>query len=181
MNHFNPASMKTEKKVQFTTQVSRLSSRVYDHHLPVPDFVVDIVKKEWKAKRLIAMLDSSIEHRCALMPAGDYYYILLNKEIRNKLKASSTDQILVTVKPEEAKYGMEVPLEWQELLDQDPETKKYFELLTPGKKRNLLHIMNKVKSDRLRLEKSIIISEHLKRNKGTLDFKQLRDDFKQGI
>jgi len=170
-----------KKVVEFTSTISRLLSNVYDHHLPVPEFVVELVKKEWKAKRLVVTLNNQVQHRCALIPSGEYYYILLNKEIRKKLEPDASEEILVVLEPDESKYGMEVPAEWQELLNQDPETEKFFEMLTPGKQRNLLHIMNKVKSDQLRLEKSIIISEHLKKNKGKLDFKQLRDDFKSGL
>ena len=66
-----------------------------------------------------------------------------------------------------------MPIELQELLYQDPEGSNYFESLTPGRKRNLIHIVSVVKNTNSRLNKALAIVHHLKEFEGKLDFKIL--------
>ena len=76
---------------------------------------------------------------------------------------------------------MPISEEMKELLEIDPEGEALFHKLTPGKIRSLLHFVNKYKSSDKRIEKSVIILEHLKANNGTLDWKTLHDAFKTGL
>ncbi|HMS67484.1 MAG TPA: YdeI/OmpD-associated family protein, partial [Saprospiraceae bacterium] len=63
----------------------------------------------------------------------------------------------------------------------DDDARVWFEKLTPGNQRNLIRAIMIVKSDQLRAEKSLIMMEHLKRQKGKVDYKLLREDMKSGI
>jgi len=83
----------------------------------------------------------------------------------------------VIITKDNSKYGMTLPEEMAELFVQDPEGSDYFHKLTPGKQRGLLYLVDKVKSPRIRLTKSLIIMEHLKEQQG-LDYKILHQDFK---
>ena len=84
----------------------------------------------------------------------------------------------IVLEKDKSKYGMSVPEEFEELLYQDPEGEAYFEALTPGKKRSLIYIVDKVKSENIRLRKALVILQHLKQNRGALDFRQLNEDLK---
>ena len=80
---------------------------------------------------------------------------------------------------DESKYGIPMPEEMQEALYMDPEADQLFHKLTPGKQRSLLYIIGKPKSSNKRIEKAIVILEHLKTQGGKVDFKQLNIDFKE--
>ena len=116
---------------------------------------------------------------CALMPDGiGQYFININKEHRNKLKVIKGSMVTVSSAEDTSEYGMPMPEEMQELLYQDEEGSRVFELLTPGKKRTLLHLIGKIKSSDIRITKSIKIINYLKSVNGKLDFKELNEALK---
>lgn len=70
-------------------------------------------------------------------------------------------------------YGMPMPDELNEVLAQDYQAYEYFHALTPGKQRNLIYVINKIKSSEIKIRKSLVIADHLIANTGKLDFKML--------
>lgn len=109
--------------------------------------------------------------------AGDYF-VMVNKEIRKKLKIETGDTLSITIKKDASKYGMAVPEAFSELCQQDPEGNDVFHGLTPAKQRTLLHVMGKPKSEQKQLEKVLIVFDYLKSVSGELDFKELNEAFK---
>ncbi len=109
--------------------------------------------------------------------AGDYF-VMVNKEIRKKLKIETGDTLSITIKKDTSKHGMAVPEAFSELCQQDPEGNDVFHGLTPGKQRTLLHVMGKPKSEQKQLEKVLIVFDYLKSVSGELDFKELNEAFK---
>ncbi len=162
----------------FETTLENFNSSLWGHHIVIPidikeKFVID------KDRRVIIKINGSQEIPCAIMPNGDdYFFINVNKENRKKLKIKEGDKVTVEIKKDESKYGMPMPEEFEEILYLDPEVEKYFQQLTPGKQRNLLHLIGKPKGQETRIKKAIVISEHLKTHKGRLDFKILNEEYK---
>lgn len=162
----------------FETTLENFNSNLWGHHIIIPidikeKFVID------KDRRVIIKINGSHEIPCAIMPNGDdYFFINVNKENRKKLKIKEGDKVTVEIKKDESKYGMPMPEEFAEILYLDPEVEKYFQQLTPGKQRNLLHLIGKPKGQETRIKKAIVISEHLKTHKGKLDFKILNEEYK---
>jgi len=76
---------------------------------------------------------------------------------------------------------MPISEELEEILSQDPDGSELFHKLTPGKIRSLIYHVGKYKSSDKRVEKGVIILEHLKANEGKLDWKMLNEAFKQGL
>ena len=87
-------------------------------------------------------------------------------------------KVQVSLQPDESKYGMPMPEEMDELLKIDDEANQYFHALTKGKQRSLLYIIGKPKNSDTRLNKAIVVTEHLKRWNGKLDFAILNQEFK---
>lgn len=164
----------------FKTQLNRFDSDLWGHHFMVPmDVSAYFIKG--KHKRLICKINGVLEFQCALMPdGGDRYFVNLNKTRCKKLKAEIGDELSVSLKPDTSKYGLPMPEELKAVLDSDSEGDRLFHALTPGKQRNLLYIAGQPKSSEIRIRKSLIMVEHLKRHHGKIDFKQLNEDFKMG-
>ncbi len=64
---------------------------------------------------------------------------------------------------------MHICEELQEVLFSNPNGNSLFEKLTSGKKRSIIYLILKVKNPELRIEKSFVLLEHLKRNKGKFE------------
>ncbi len=160
-------------KKKFSSTLDRFNSDLWHFYLPVP---VDISSYfiENKKKRLKCTLNGQITFQCALMPYGEgKYFINVNKERRRKLKIETGDDVEVVLMPDDSKYGLPMPEEFSELLKIDEEGNRIFHELTPGKQRNLLFIVGKPKSSDKRLEKAVVVIEHLKSTKGKINFKDL--------
>lgn len=166
-------------KVKFTLQTFGDNSLGYETHFPVPN---EIAEKfiDGKDRRIIVDHGYDKPHHCALNHDGlGGYYILLNKEIRKKAGYELGKEYAINIVKDKSKYGMYCPPSFEELLNQDPEGEAYFESLTPGAKRSLLHIVGKLKSEAKQIEKGFILLEYLKEVQGKLDFKELQQAFKE--
>lgn len=150
----------------------------YGLHIQIPDEVYIQIIKTAPDKRVICTFNSTIIHHCALMPKDGSHFILLNKEICKKLNCKVGDTITIELKKETAKYGLPISEELEEVLYSDPDGAMLFNKLTPGKQRTLIHIVNKIKSTQLKIERSFVILEHLKKLKGVLDYEILKQDIK---
>lgn len=73
------------------------------------------------------------------------------------------DTVEFTLIPDKSEYGMPVPIEFEAVLDQDIDGKRRFELLSLGKRRNIIYLVNQIKSSEKRIEKSLFFIENLKR------------------
>jgi hypothetical protein len=147
--------------------------------IPVPENIAKQLINKRADKRAVCSINNDHEYHCALLPDGEGgHYIMVNKKIRKKLNLDFGDEVQLFLKVDPTKYGMPLPKEFKEVLETDPEGQSFFESLTPGKQRSLIHIVGKVKSSDLRITKSLVILEHLKRHNGELDYKILNNDFK---
>jgi len=168
-------------KYEFEVEIEKFDSNLWAFHFKVPKEIHANYHKE-KIKRVIVSINNHPHIHSGFMPAGDgVYFIMLSKDIMKKHKLALGEKVTVSIQKDESKYGMPISEEMEELLYQDPEGAEFFEQLTPGKIRSLLHYVNKMKSSDKRIEKSIIILSHLKANNGTLDWKMLNQAFKDGI
>lgn len=167
------------ESVLFTTILSQFpSSPLWGWHFLVPS---DIAEKfvEGKNRRVICTINGEVTLHCALMPNKETWFIMLNKSIQKKLKTPLNSEIQVRIIRDESEYGMPMPDEFREVLDQDQEADKYFHMLTPGKQRTLIYIVSTVKNAESRIRKSLAIADHLTANKGRIEYRLLNEAFKE--
>lgn len=167
--------------MQFTALVSAFSAQenLWESHLPIPNNVYEAMKKIAPDKRVKCTLNHRIIHYCAMMPKGDFHYLLLNKELTKKLKLSLGDEVTVDIEKNDLEYGVPICEEFKEVLLSDVEGSEYFHHLTLGKQRSLIHVINKYKSSELRIRRGILILQHLIENHGKIDFKVVLERFKE--
>ncbi len=146
----------------------------WSYHVPVPDDISTEVLNKFN-RRIMVKVNHQGPWHMALMKAKDYWYILINQEIRKALKLEIGDLLSISLEKDTSEFGHELPEEFQVLMDQDEEGNEYFKALTPGKKRSLVYLVTKVKNPESRMKKSLAILHHLRLAKGKLDFKQLNE------
>jgi len=162
----------------FSAVLQKMNSSVYGFAIPVPKKVGDGYKKA-DIKRLVVTYNGKEKANCAFMPGMEKgYWLVINKQIRTKLKLDIGSKVDVIVEADTSKYGMPLPPEMEELLLQDPEGDIIFHKLTAGKQRSLLYIIGKPKTSDTRLKKAVAILEYLKMVNGKLDFPEMNEYIK---
>ncbi len=164
--------------MQFTTTLSKFDSPLWGFHIKVPEQVSEHFLS-LDNKRVRCSLNGTAPFPCALMPSGEgYYFININKELRETLRLQPGSPISVSLEKDDSKYGLPMPEEMEELLLQDPIGDQLFHALSPGKQRSLLYIVGKPKRPETRLKKALVVVGHLKANQGKIDYKRLNEDMK---
>ncbi|MBL7828138.1 MAG: DUF1905 domain-containing protein [Saprospiraceae bacterium] len=164
---------------QSTLEIS--TNKLWGGHFAVPSWVLEAFASS-EDKRVVCQVNDAPEFQCAMLPVGDHTYVVsVNKKLRDHLKLKPGSKVDVKLRKDESVYGLPMPEEMAEVLAQDAEGNSLFHALTPGKIRTLLYIAGNVKSAEKRIFRAIAIVNHLKANKGKIDYKQLNLDLKAEI
>ena len=164
--------------MKFKAILENFNTRLWSYHIKVPEPIArHFIDQD--SKRVVVRLNDVLEFQGGLMPAGDgVYFVNVNKKIRDQLKITEGSTLHVDLSKDKSQYGLPMPDEFSEVLRQDPQGKQWFDQLTPGKKRNLIYIAGQVKNPDLRIHRSIVMVEHLKRNEGKIDFRALNQELR---
>jgi len=149
------------------------------HFLVFERKTVDKLKFEGKSKRVLCSINGAESFPAALMPWGEIFYIMVNKQRRTELGLKVGDKATVVLEKDESKYGMPMPEELDEVLKQDPEGSKLFHSLTAGKQRSMMYYIGKIKDIDNRIHTSLVLLEHLRNNDGKVVYEVLREDLKR--
>lgn len=167
------------KEFEFKAKLEELSGNVWGSGLVLPPEVSSFFLQN-KTRRVVCLINGQVSYSCGLMPKGnDEYFVNVNAKVQKQLQIKIDDEVTVKIKADDSKYGLPMPEELQAILEMDEYGNKMFHQLTPGKQRNLLHIIGKPKSSEIRLKKAMTIVEYLKEVAGKLDFKELNAAIKQ--
>ena len=164
--------------MEFTAKLDNFNTKLWSYHIKVPGPIAQSFLDQG-IKRVVCRLNDSLELQCAIMSAGDgVYFILINKKIRDQLKLKEGSRVHVSMEKDNSEYGLPFPEELKEVLAQDKEGNILFHKLTPGKQRNIIYAAGQVKNPDLRIQRSMIMIEHLKKNGGKIDFKKLYQELR---
>ena len=166
-----------EKKI-FKSTLIKLNSNVWGLCFLVPLDVVEYFKAQ-KVTRFLFSINNTEELPRAMISTGEgRYYIYLNKELAKKQRLVLGDEVTISIRADQSKYGMPMPEELSEAFIIFPLADEYFHKLTPGKQRTLIHLVAKPKREETRVKKAVQILEYLEHVSGKLDFKELNQWFK---
>jgi hypothetical protein len=172
--------MKAAKGViRFEAVLEKLSDEFGYYYVAVSRQINDAFGFKGNSRRVVCTLNGTVEYQCALMPKEGDFFILVNKKHRDQLGIVLGDTVRVELVRDESKYGLPMPEELREVLDQDTEGDRLFHALTAGKQRTMLYYIGKWKDIDRRIHYALTIIEHLKRNDGKIIFKELGDELKR--
>jgi len=165
--------MKETRPLRFTSILERSTNKLWGCHFRVPTRIAKQLFGN-NSRRVVCSLNGSAPHQCAILPHGNGRFVItVNKKRRDTLGLDFGMKVSVTLKKDESEYGLPLPEELDELLRQDAEGRKLFHSLTAGRQRTLLHIIGSVKSPEKRVQRAIAVVNHLKVNKGKINYRQL--------
>jgi len=161
------------ESIKFKTHITHLDSlnmSIIEVAAPVVKKMGGISKQRW-----VCTVNQSTTWQCGLVAyKKGMAYIILNKKLLKELKAKEGDEITVSLKKDESKYGMEMPAELKTLLSQDKEGSKRYHALVAGKQRYIIYYIKQVKNTQLRIDRAIMLIENLKKlPKGKESYKGL--------
>jgi len=154
------------------TTLEKFDSNLWGHHFPVSD---EIARQfiEGNNRRVICRINAVHTLQGALMPSSEGYFLLINKTLVAKFGLTIGEKVTLELEKDRSEFGHEVPEVFTALLEQDEEGREYFYQLTPGKQRSLIYLIGKVKNVDSQMGKGLAILQHLKDERGKLDFKKL--------
>lgn len=164
--------------MKFKGFIERFNEGLYGMHIAVPENIAEQLLSSPYKRRVIATYNGGPNQHQALFPSGDsQWFLILNHKVQKSHQLFLHDEVDVTVESDTSEYGMPMPEELREMLNDDPVGDEIFHALTPGTQRTLMHIIDKVKATHLRERKSWVIIEHLK-NHPKVDYKALMAEMK---
>jgi hypothetical protein len=162
-----------KNEFHFTSILERSDNKLWGAHFRVP---VDVEKKliDKKSRRVICTLNGVEEYQCAILHYRTRLPVIsVNQTLRKKLRLDFGSEVDVVLKRDSSEYGLPLADELKELFRQDKEGSKLFHSLTRGKQRTLLYIVAQGKTTDKRIESALVIMQHLKTNKGRIDYRKL--------
>lgn len=134
------------------------------HGVIIPDKIAQSFKD---AGHLRVALKASFNGREISFHGKLHYYkerylISFGKRYQKELGVDRNDEFTLQLSENQSKYGVEMPEEFQAVLDSDPIAFEGFESLTDGKKRSLIYYISRFKNSQTRIDKALIISENIK-------------------
>jgi Domain of unknown function (DUF1905). len=169
------------KAVKFKTELVQSTTGSGWHFLLVEKKIEQKFGFVDKFKRVVCSINGGEPFQCALLPWGETFYIIVNKQKRDAIGIVAGDIVNVELVKDESKYGLPMPEEFAEVLKQDRPGDKLFHALTAGKQRSLIHMVLSVKNIDKRIYTALGIVEHLKANNGKIDAELLIEELKRPI
>lgn len=132
--------------------------------LIIPDDIAQQLAVD-KIKRVVAIVTAQ-EHKLTLY-AGvakkhGLVYLMFSKANQKLLAVTTGDAIQVSMKEDTSKYQAPMTEELEAVLLSDYEAYEIFERLTPGKQRNIIFMVYKIKDSQKRVDVALNIVENLK-------------------
>lgn len=149
------------------------------HFIVVDAKTAERFPKDGGSRRVICSINGHEGFQCALMPSGGAFYIMVSKDKRARFGIAAGDKVTVELLQDTSEFGAPMPEELEEVMNQDPEGRRYFDALTPGGKRSMMYYIGKIKDVDRRIEAALIFMEHLKKNDGKLNRLELSKELKR--
>lgn len=151
----------------------KFNATVSGHSIIVPDevalFFIDNGHK--RVKVTASFEEKQISFYAALQKYHNNYHMMFSKAKQADLGVFQNDYIKLQLFEDDSQYGVEIPEELEAVLSSDYYAYEIFEALTAGKKRSLIYMISRYKNSQTRIDKSLILTENLKR--GIRDYKLL--------
>lgn len=170
---------KAPKPVKLRSVLKR--SKIGWYYLEVSADIAKRFETDPKTRRVVCTLNNAHSFQCALSPNKGIYSIGVNVPIRKKLGLKEGDTVAIQLEQDTSKYGAPMPEDFQEVLRQDAEGKRFFDALTGGMQRSLLFYLASIKNIDRRIHLGLIILEHLKENNGKVIGERLHEEAKRPV
>jgi hypothetical protein len=147
--------MKSYKGEQVIKQLEKRKGGYF--YLKIESEIVNQFKNK-RHTRFICTLDKLVSFQCGLNHLGDgNFFIILSTKNLKSLDKTLGKKINFSLKEDPNPLGVDMPEVLETILEQDEALKETFDDLTLGKKRNVIHSINKIKDLDKQVQKAVQI------------------------
>jgi hypothetical protein len=147
--------------ITYKTLINKLP-HLPGHYIEVPPEVIEQLGGTFKVRVLCTMNDRLTFQGGLVALGGGSGYISINNKRLKQLGLQTGEAAHISLQRDKTAYGMEFPEELTELLSQDEEGKRRFDLLPPGKQRYIIYYVAGVKNSQLRIDRALLLINNLK-------------------
>ena len=131
------------------------------HYLPVPPDIAEQLMKSG-TKRVILTLNSKEENRAIHVTRDGEYFLVLGMTVLRNLGTKPGDVVIAELHSDPNPNTIELPPEFEEALEQDPEAAERFYGFTPGKQRSVSMYITQAKRTETRVKRSLEMAHKLR-------------------
>lgn len=164
--------------MKFNAPLIKLESQVWSHVFEVPEDLQSEISADHRRFK-ISINGSEFFSGAAMNGKNGSWFFNVNQKRRTQMNLLEGDLLQINLQKDLSEFGMDMPIELQEVLVQDENGMNHFNALTPGKQRNLIYIVAQVKNSDIRIRRALVVVNHLKINQGKIDFKALNQELKE--
>lgn len=114
-------------------------------------------------KRVVCTLNDQITIHAAVMKTKEgTHYIMIGARYLKALNLKAGDKVKAGIQVDRTPLQFNLPEEFAEVMNTDPEAQTIFNSLTDGNKRGLIALVNMVKSPDKKIERALKIAAKLK-------------------
>lgn len=146
------------KRYQDEQVIGQLEKRKGGYfYLKVDAAIINQFKNK-RHTRFLCTLDNRLTFQCGLNHLGDgNFFIILSGKNLNTIGKTLGDSIFFELNEDPNPLGVDIPEVLEVVLEQDEELRAIFDSLTLGKKRNVIHSINRIKDIDKQIQKTISI------------------------
>lgn len=123
-------------------------------YLEIPATFVESLPRQ-RNTRLICTLEKQLSFACGLNHLGNgNYFVILSKKNLAAIAKSLGEQVYVNLEEDPNPLGVAIPEFLEVLMQQDGRIHRKFQQLTDGKKRGIIHQLNRIKNIDLQIERA---------------------------
>lgn len=111
---------------------------------------------------ICAVNDMAPLHAAILRSDALGFYVNISNTACKKMGIRVGSTVKATVKIDDSEYQFQMPDEFAEVLDTDPEAMEIFKSLTDGNKRSLIFLVSQIKNTDKRIERALKIADKLR-------------------
>ncbi len=154
-----------EKTPKFTAYLAPVIDKGMFHYpqMDIPQEIAEAMLGDSNMLRVIVHFENGVKvHRALKRNKNGETFISLGKSTLKDARVEPGTELPLVLEVDRTEFGFEVPEEFAELMNQDPEGKRAFMELKPGMKRNFLHFIISAKTVDTRIKRSLQLMENLK-------------------
>ena len=140
--------MADTKKISFDTTILQLGNNT---GINVPDEVVEKLRAGKKPPVIVTVNDYTYRNTIAVM--GGKFMIGISADIRSKTGIKGGDKVKVTLELDNKPREVEVPADFQQLLNKNLKAKQFFETLSYSNKQRYVLPFGQAKTEETRLRR----------------------------
>ncbi len=134
------------KRQQFKARIEKPAGRGTRSYIVVPFDVEKVYGTRGQARIKGSM--NGVNFAGVLYPRGNgTHYILVNRRLRETLRAAEGDEVLVIVEKDETSPALEIPGPFAAALEADAKAREAFEALSPSHKREYARFVSEAKKE----------------------------------